>query len=452
MKRAGSRAAAAVAMLSVTAVLAVGCQSTPESSIDEDAPVTITVGDFPRSDQPELVELWTDQIAAFEKANPNIKVETDTYVFAADTFAAAFEGDTLPTVFYIPFTEPQGLLREGKIANITDAVEEAGLRDKLDENLLSKMSDADGEIYGLPQNAYSVGLIYNRGLFEDAGLDPDQPPATFEELRAAAKQITDATGVPGFGMMGSGQGGGWSLTALTYAFGGLIQNAEGTESALEDGGTQAALETLQGMRQDGSLSENVLVDFGSFATEFAAERYAMMIGCPCWYPNVVDNGFPVDDFGSTTMPETPDANATLAGGAVQAVNVNATPEQALAAVKWVEFFYLSPQLEEEAAVTRAKADNASGAPVGIPMLPLFSPEQTEDYYSWIEPWVNVPVEQFAPWERIAEQDLVAEPAVKAQDTYTLLDGLVQKVISDPDADVPALVADYNEQLNTLLSR
>lgn len=47
----------------------------------------------------------------------------------------------------------------------------------------------DGKVYGIPRTGYSMGLIYNKKLFTEAGLDPEKPPATWEELRAAAEKI-----------------------------------------------------------------------------------------------------------------------------------------------------------------------------------------------------------------------------------------------------------------------
>ena len=43
-------------------------------------------------------------------------------------------------------------------------------------------------------------LYYNKEVFEAAGLDPEAPPATWDELLAAAKDIKEKAGVPGIGV------------------------------------------------------------------------------------------------------------------------------------------------------------------------------------------------------------------------------------------------------------
>ncbi len=50
----------------------------------------------------------------------------------------------------------------------------------------------NGEYYGVPYTWGAVGLFYNKALFEQAGLDPDNPPATWEEFLAAVQTLKDA--------------------------------------------------------------------------------------------------------------------------------------------------------------------------------------------------------------------------------------------------------------------
>ncbi|MBC7814509.1 MAG: extracellular solute-binding protein [Burkholderiales bacterium] len=50
----------------------------------------------------------------------------------------------------------------------------------------------NGEYYGVPWTWGAVGLFYNRALFEQAGLDPDAPPATWDEFLAAVQTLKDA--------------------------------------------------------------------------------------------------------------------------------------------------------------------------------------------------------------------------------------------------------------------
>ncbi len=58
----------------------------------------------------------------------------------------------------------------------------------------------DGTQWGVPVAFSTKALYWNKDLFEKAGLDPETPPKTWAEELAFAKQITEKTGIPGFGL------------------------------------------------------------------------------------------------------------------------------------------------------------------------------------------------------------------------------------------------------------
>lgn len=53
-------------------------------------------------------------------------------------------------------------------------------------------SSADGKLVSMPFNSSTPVLYYNKDAFKKAGLDPDNPPKTWEEVAAAAQKIRDA--------------------------------------------------------------------------------------------------------------------------------------------------------------------------------------------------------------------------------------------------------------------
>lgn len=57
------------------------------------------------------------------------------------------------------------------------------------ENVLAK-SYIDDALYGVPMQYNVQYLYYNKDLFTEAGLDPENPPTTLDELREAAIACT----------------------------------------------------------------------------------------------------------------------------------------------------------------------------------------------------------------------------------------------------------------------
>ena len=70
-----------------------------------------------------------------------------------------------------------------------------------------------GVQWGMPFSVSNPVLYYNKNVFEDAGLDPDDPPRSLEEVRQYSQQIVDS-GAASYGIAvdsGTDSGGGWFL-------------------------------------------------------------------------------------------------------------------------------------------------------------------------------------------------------------------------------------------------
>lgn len=440
--------------LAVVASLA-ACSPSP---VDFDSQeVTITVGNQPPASQEAELAYFNKKLDAFREAHPTWTIETSEAVWDATTFPALLAGNNLPTVIGVPFTEMSGLIQRGQVADITSALESAGLTDQLNASTLEIAQGPDGAIYGIPVQAYALGLAYNRALFEEAGLDPDAPPSTWDEVRAAAAAITEATGVAGFAQLTTANQGGWILAAETYTRGGTMENADGTEVTFDSDETRAALEYLRALRwDDDSMGSNFLLDANGMAQAFGSGQVGMfVIQSGAYQPLTELLGFPGEDFGFAAMPtvEKGDAPVTLSGGTVQIVNSSATEAQKVAAAEWIDYYFLERYRSQEAAVADAELKAEQGTAIDIPGLPPVSEEQYAIYLEWIADLNNVPTENFAPYLAVAgDQVVLPEPVASAQELYAALDPVVQAVLTDPDADIDALLADAAAAVQAKLAR
>jgi multiple sugar transport system substrate-binding protein len=448
------------AVLSTSLILLAGlvaCSSSPSSSGESggSGQVTITVGDRPSSSDPQNRAQYDQRVAAFEKANPEIKLDPVETIWDPTTFQAQAAGGQLPDVLSVPFTEPQGLIARKQAADLTKALKDDGLLAELNPNVLKIGQDQAGNVYAIPTAAYSVGLIYNRELFTKAGLDPDKPPATWDEVRAAAKKIATATGAAGYAQLTTSNTGGWMFTTQTYSFGGTIENADGTQATFDDAPSRAALQTLHDMKWvDQSMGKTVLYDIDGISQAFAAGKIGMYMAAPDSYRTlVVTNGLKPAAFGIGPLPQQGGDHGTLSGGSVQIVSPSTTDAERAAAVKWIKFAYLNKYVDQDAAVTAAKAGVAAKNPVGVPGLPVVGADQYSTYQSWIKPYVNVPLENFAPYTKVAaDQKIIPEPPAKAQEVYAALDPVVQTVLGNEKADIPALLTKAAATVNAKLGR
>jgi len=453
MKPSRKAAIAAATGIAVLAAL-VGCSSSP-SSDSGDGKVTITIGNRPPSSDADNRAFYDKQVKEFAKANPDITLKPTETAWDATTFQALVAGGNLPDALNVPFTEPQGLIARKQIADLSDALKKTKLLGQLNPTVLKVTQDSAGRTYGVPTAAYSVGLVYNRDLFAKAGLDPDNPPTTWDEVRADAKAIAEKTGAIGYAQLSTKGQGGWMFTTQTYAFGGTVENAAGTKVTFDGAPSKSALQTVSDMRwTDQSMGTTSLWDLDSMAQQFAAGKVGMFMSAPDQYAaSVVTNGMDPKQFGVGGLPQNDGEHGTLSGGSVEVVNPKATEAQKVAALKWIEFFYLNKLQNKDAAVAAAKASAADKQPVGVPGLPILSAEQQATYDGWIKPYVNVPIENFAPYVKVAaDQKIIPEPSAQAQEVYAALDPVVQTVLTDKDADISALLSKAAATVQAKLGR
>jgi ABC-type glycerol-3-phosphate transport system substrate-binding protein len=448
--------AAAVTAALVLAALTAACSSGGEQATTPEGKTAITVVSLKPGSEPEAFAAFEEQVAQFEAANPNIDVTSQEYEWTGPTFTAQLAGGTLPTVFTVPFTDGAALVERGQLADITDHVTSFGYVDKFNPAVLATAQNPDGRIFALPTEAYGVGLQYNRTLFQQAGLDPNRPPTTWDEVRTYARQIAQTTGQAGYAEMTQDNTGGWMLTTFTYALGGRMQNEDGTQATVDNPAAKEALTRLRQMRwEDNSMGGNVLYDWSTINQEFAAGKIGMYMGGSDVYTSLVQqNGINPADYGLAVLPLAPGSEAgLLGGGTLAAVSPKATPEQQAAGAKWIDFYYMAKLTREDAAVQDAKTLVASDQPVGVPRLPVFDRETLSQYNGWIEPYVNVPLDQMSSFtEGIFDQKLAGEPPAQAQEMYAVLDTVVQAVLSDPNADIDGLLKQADADVQTILDR
>ncbi|MBB2914423.1 multiple sugar transport system substrate-binding protein [Streptosporangium becharense] len=411
--------------------------------------VTISVGcQPPRSNTLER-SAWDEDVAAFEKLHPNIKIDSkDAFpCINPDTFQAKLAGGTMEDVFYVYYTDVQKIIAAGQAADITPYVSGVSRLKDLRPDVLNVFKSGE-KIYGLPRTNYTTGLVYNRKLFTQAGLNPDAPPKTWAEVHEAAKKIAAlGPGHVGFGEYSAGNTGGWHFAASLYGRGGEMVTPDGKAAAFNSPEGKAVLENLKKMRwTDNSMGSKQLLQWEDLMRMMGGGKLGMMIGAPD-VVQTVNNDFKgkFEDYGVTALPE---AKASLGGGDGYMINPKATPEKIKAAVLWLEFHELTPgrgQFDYE----RSKRQ---GRPVGLPIPDLYGDtEPGKEIVKLREANATVPVANFAPFAQgsAAIQNKLEPP--KAQELYAILDVPMSAVLTRQDADIDQLLADAEAKANKVLA-
>ena len=149
----------------------------------EAEPVTITYCNFNASGGNE--ETLQRMYEAFHEEYPNITVEIET--IAMDDYFTQMQtrvaGGTAPDCYELNIENFASYANNGVLAEITDVD-----LSSLDETALSAFN-VDGKQYGLPGNFSNVVLVYNKDLFDQAGIDYPNEDWTQDDVQAAAEAI-----------------------------------------------------------------------------------------------------------------------------------------------------------------------------------------------------------------------------------------------------------------------
>lgn len=191
----------------------------------------------------------------------------------------------------------------------------------VDENVVSYLKDIgiyEGVRYGIPQEAGNFQQLYiNVDMFEAAGLDPDDPPETLEELKEMAEKLTqyDEDGnieVAGLAIRYSGEGQGIADKNLTYfhAFGARLFDPE-TMTASGYVNNENAVEALEYIKS--LVDDNITnLEIGVPETVFGQGR-AAMITRESWVVGYLQNYAPDINFKVYPFPTVDGQEAVGAG-------------------------------------------------------------------------------------------------------------------------------------------
>jgi len=417
-------------------------------------PVTFSVTNMPPDTDTVKRKQFDDQVARFTKMYPNVTVEGSEYSYDPTTFPAMIAGKQVPTLFQVYLTEPQKYISTGVAADISAIIDANKLRDVYNTDILNLVT-SDNKVYGLPYNAYAMGLGYNIKLLKDAGFD--HPPATWEELRTMAKKLTNRdAGVVGFSMISdAGPATGWHFTVLSYTFGtkpsDIIKAADGKYTAgFDQGGSVEALKLIHDLRWTDDVLPRETLDWGGNGTELATGKAAMalMAGDQYKWIKTTYRETDMNTLGFAPLPAGPGGPVSLIGGDTYLVSADATDDQKEAAV-YFELWRLFDPSEVQAGLEAQKAEENPA--VGGPELPLYKGAYQTARFDFAKPYFTLPYENYVSFlDAISsgKAKLQVEPNPAAQDYYQAVGAVVSTVMTDQSADPAAALKDAAKSFQT----
>ena len=279
----------------------------------------------------ELVDMWngshTNQIEL-------------TIIPAADfvtRVGVASAGGEAPDLLPIDLIYVPAFAKAGNLTEIGDFIDSLPYADQLSPSHM-RLGEYDGGRYAVPFAAEGSVLLYNKGLFEQAGLDPEAPPTTWDEIYTDATAIT-ALGDGNYGFYFSGACAGcnaFTYLPLLWASGADILSDDGLTATVDTPEMRAALEFYKKMWDEGLIPPGAQADTGTdFLGAFLTGKIGMA-GSGAFSIATLKNDHPEIDFGLTFLPGQDGGKSSFAGGDSIAITSSSThAAEAFEFISWV---------------------------------------------------------------------------------------------------------------------
>ncbi len=295
-----------------------------------------------------LTKIVDSLVADFMKENPDIVVKAiyaGNYNDARIKALAALKSGKpaqLSVMFSIDIYE---LIEQDAIFAFDDIVETPEEKAWLDSFYPSLMENGRtaGKTWGIPFQRSTIVMYYNKDAFKEAGLDPDSPPATWDQLVAAGKALTKADGSQWGVMIPSTGYPYWMFGALTMQNDQVLMNNAGNKTYFD---SPAVIEALQFWRDLGAkhkIMPTGTIEWGTLRQNFLEGKTAMM-----WHSTgnltIVKNKAKFD-FGVAMLPANK-RRGTPTGGGNFYIFKQTSAEERKAAMRLIKFM-TSPERSAE---------------------------------------------------------------------------------------------------------
>ncbi len=283
----------------------------------------------------KLTEVVDGIVADFEAENPDIKVNAiysgnydDTRVRALSALAS---GD--PAQLAVMFSiDAYDLIEQDLVMAFDDisGVDKSWLNSFYPA--LMANGNIEGKTWGIPFQRSTIVAYYNKDLFRAAGLDPEAPPTTWDEIISMGKTLTkDGT----YGLMIPSTGYPyWMFQALAIQNGKEVMSNDGLTTFFDDGTVIDTLDFWKSLSTEHGIMPEGTVEWGTLRQAFLEGKTAMM-----WHSTgnltAVKNNASFD-FGVAELPANVRKGSPTGGGNFY-VFKNTSAEERSAALKLIEF-------------------------------------------------------------------------------------------------------------------
>jgi multiple sugar transport system substrate-binding protein len=360
-----------LAALMMLVLALTGCSSNEESNgeaevkEDENVAIRMQIAWDTDSGRGEAIQKIVDE---FEKKHENIDVELVASSQNNQKLLTQVLSGEAPEVLQVPYREVKNLGAEGAFVDLTEDFK--GESENFYDELI-QLGSVDSKLYGFPWLGHTIQLVYNKTMFDEAGIEG--PPTTWDELYKTAKKLTKDTDGDGkidqygIGLVGKQH---HDITWLVNMF----VNQAGADLVTEDGdGYKVALNSPEGKEalafykklvDETAPADTANKDGGGVMADFRNEVVAMEFQGPWGITDIWKNGNPFE-VAAALAPEGPGGAASDLGPYMLAIPDGIDVQKEAAAKELIK--YLGSKEAQEMVMLGEKGEDGEYYPFRVPM-------------------------------------------------------------------------------------
>ncbi|GAB3653910.1 ABC transporter substrate-binding protein [Glycomyces tarimensis] len=333
-----SRRAAAVVAAGTAAVLAAAAcgdgrggggseQEVVLEGVDDGTTLTMWTRAATEAQSQALVDAYN---ASHENQVELSVIPTDDYQTRVGTAAGNQE---LPDLFALDVVFAPNFTSAGAYLDITDRIDALDFADALAPSHI-EVGTVDDRKYLVPHTLDLSVLFYNKDLYEQAGLDPEQPPTTLDEFAEHARAIDALGGDVNGTFFGGNCGGCYVFTwwPSIWAEGAEVMNEDGTESLLDSPEAQEVYSIWRGLVEDGAVAPGHEEETGTTWVSLFPEGNIGAMPMPSTMLGLMPEDL---DMGVAPIPGLTGGESTFVGGDSIGISANSEhPNQAWDFLRW----------------------------------------------------------------------------------------------------------------------
>ncbi|HEU4849958.1 MAG TPA: ABC transporter substrate-binding protein [Terrimesophilobacter sp.] len=336
------------AMLATAALVAALAACTPQQAatgLDKDADVTLTVWTGQAGEAQEILEsLAKEFMADHENVTLELSAGASSTPELLQKLSAGFAGGTYPDMSYAFGSWASQLERSGRTLDIREQVKDPDVAwDEFAGSARATVQPTGEKVIGFPAVVDNLSLIYNKTVFDAAGVDYPDENWSWDDFREAAAELTDAsTETYGYAYSVSGsEATTWQFWPHLWQNGGAILSDDGTKAEFD---SDAGVKALTFLRDMAVQDKSVYLDQTDtkIGPLFQGDRIGMMTSGPWELYGLQQAG---TDYGVTILPGTNGDHQTVSGPDIWALFDHKDPNRAYWAYTFAEWLTSAAQDE-----------------------------------------------------------------------------------------------------------